>query len=71
MIIFRYIRHRGNKLYVDMSSNSPAFKKESTFNIRYGLAATHGKFGLSFESYNNAGWFIGGVGGRMQMVKMV
>ena len=64
---FRYIRHRHGKLYVDASDGKDLFKKDSTFNVRYGLAATQGRFGISFESFNHPGWFIGHTGSSFRL----
>ena len=66
-------RHKNFKLYVDVSNNTPLFKKDATFNVRYGLGASRGRFGISFESVNYPGYFIGFVGKsfRLGIMKMV
>jgi len=66
----RYIRHRNYKLYADVNDNSALFKRDATFNVRYGLGASNGRFGISFESINFAGYFISLNGARAQIVKM-
>ena len=69
----RYIRHKNGKLFVDVSDGKDLFKKDATFYVRYGLGASQSKFGISFESFNYPGYFIGHVGAsfRLQIVKMV
>lgn len=66
----RYIRHKNYKLYADVNDKSALFKKDATFNVRYGLAATNGHFGISFESVNYPGHFISLNGARGMVVKM-
>ena len=66
----RYIRHRNGKLFVDVGSNNALFKKDATFNVRYGLGASKGHFGISFQSVNYPNTFISLVGSRLQIVKM-
>ena len=38
-----------------MSDGKPLFKKDATFNVRYGLGASNSNFGISFESFNMPG----------------
>ena len=65
-----YIRHQNYKLYVMGNDNSALFKKDATFNVRYGLGASNGRFGISFESVNFPGYFISLNGARGQIMKM-
>ena len=69
----RYIRHKNFKLSADLIKKSALFKKDATFNVRYGLGASNGRFGISFESVNYPGYFIGFVGKsfRLGIMKMV
>ena len=66
----QYIRHRNYKLYVDANDNSALFNQDATFNARYGLGATNGQFGISFESVNKPGYFINVIGARTQISRM-
>merc|ERR1712072_718053 len=66
----RYVRHKNYQLYVDVNDNSALFKKDATFNVRYGLGASNGRFGISFESVNYPGHFISLNGARGMVVKM-
>jgi len=66
----RYIRHRNEKLYMDVNDNSALFKKDASFQIRYGLGATNGQFGISFESVNYPGHFISLSGARGMLAKL-
>merc|ERR1711977_114547 len=65
-----YIRHRNFVLYASANDNSALFKKCATFNVRYGVGAGNGRFGISFESINFPGYFITVVGMRLKIVKM-
>jgi hypothetical protein len=64
-----YLRHRNHLLYASANDNSAVFKKCATFNVRYGVGAGHGHFGISFESLNVPGYFITVVGKRLKIVK--
>ena len=69
----RYLRHRGGKLYVDVPNGKDIFTRDATFHVRYGLGASQSRFGVSFESFNHPGYFIGHIGSsfRLQVLKKV
>ena len=60
----RYIQHKNYNLYISVNDNTAVFKQDATFNVRYGLGATAGRFGISFESINKPGYFISAHGIR-------
>ena len=68
----QYLRHRNGKLYLETNNGKALFKADATFNVRFGLGASHhgGRFGISFESVNHAGFFIRHAGSRLVISKM-
>ena len=54
----RFIRHRGNLLYLEKKDKSKLFKGDASFLPRRGFTSTRKKFSMSFESVNKPGWFI-------------
>ena len=63
--------NRHHKLYVSVNDKSRVFKRDASFNVRFGLGASRRRFGISFESVNKPGYFISAVGGSPQIRKKV
>lgn len=62
-----YLRHQGNALYFHANNNSDDFAADTTWYLRPGLAD---EAGISFESYNQPGMYIGRQFGTLALVAL-